>query len=466
VNWGWFLLRIVIGSTILATLFLSQRFWYRAIWRTTANWRAVWLRVAARLSYIALLILMIGSMIDGFRMAHHAHLIPSDNVVDMFAGLWFTSALFAYLAVKLVRGIERLWASMRSAARRNAAPVPSFSASLEKVNASPSATPASAASAELVPDPSRRYFFRTATALAGAAPFLSVMYGFAAERLDYRVRRLEIPTANLPPALDGMNIVQLSDIHLSGYMSRTDVRRAVEMANDLGADLAVVTGDFITGASDPLADCIDEIRQLRVPLGIYGCNGNHEIYARAEDAAEHLFAQSGMKLLRHENVQLAFRGAHFNLLGVDYQRERTPGGHRLQMLPDLAPLVRRDMPNILLSHNPNTFNRAAELGIELSLAGHTHGGQIQVEILDHRLSAARFITDYIAGAYFRPLSMPAANNRALKDANYSAANLAPVSSHAQPPLSVLYVNRGLGTVGAPVRLGVPPEITLITVRRA
>jgi uncharacterized protein len=121
------------------------------------------------------------------------------------------------------------------------------------------------------------------------------------------------------------------------------------------------------------------------------------------------------------------------------------------------------MPNILLSHNPNTFNRAAELGIEVSLAGHTHGGQIQVEILDHRLSPARFITDYIAGAYFRPLSMPAPNIRALKD---STSNEAPSSIHAQPPLSVLYVNRGLGTVGAPVRLGVPPEITLITLRRA
>jgi hypothetical protein len=381
--------------------------------------------------------------------------------------MWLVSALFAYLAVQLVRGIERVWASIRSAARRNCpAPsaLPKSLPSAENANAPVSSTLAPAA--ELLPDPSRRYFFRTATALAGAAPFLSVMYGFAAERLDYRVRRVEIPTANLPPALDGMTIVQLSDIHLSGYMSRTDVRRAVDMANDLGADLAVVTGDFITGASDPLADCIDEIRQLRAPLGIFGCNGNHEIYARAEDAAQRFFAQSGMKLLRHENVQLAFRGAHFNLLGVDYQRERTPSGHRLQMLPDLAPFVRRDMPNILLSHNPNTFNRAAELGIELSLAGHTHGGQIQVEILDHRLSAARFITDYIAGAYFRPLSMPATNNRALKDANYSAGNSAPTATHAQPPLSVLYVNRGLGTVGAPVRLGVPPEITLITLRRA
>jgi len=236
------------------------------------------------------------------------------------------------------------------------------------------------------------------------------------------------------------------------------------MANDLGADLAVVTGDFIPGPSDPLADCIDEIRQLHAPLGVFGCNGNHEIYARAEDAAQSLFAQAGMKLLRHENASIAFRGAKFNLLGVDYQRERSAAGYRMPMLPDIAPLVRRDMPNILLSHNPNTFNRAAELGIELSLAGHTHGGQIQVEILDHRLSPARFITDYIAGAFFRPLSMPAANIRALKDANYSASNLTQASAHAHPPLSVLYVNRGLGTVGAPVRLGVPPEITLITLR--
>jgi predicted MPP superfamily phosphohydrolase len=333
------------------------------------------------------------------------------------------------------------------------------------VTANAPATRATAVAADLVPDPSRRYFFRTASALAGAVPFLSVVYGFAAERLDYRVRRVEIPTANLPPALDGMTIVQLSDIHLSGSTSRTDVRRAVDMANALGADLAVVTGDFITGAADPLADCVDEIRQLRAPLGIFGCNGNHEIYAGAEDAAQELFARAGMKLLRYENVQLAFRGAYFNLLGVDYQRERAHSGQRLEMLPDLAPLVHRDMPNILLSHNPNTFNRAAELGIELSLAGHTHGGQVQVEILDHRFSPARFITDYIAGAYFRPLSMPATNLRALKEANYSSQQ-ALTSSHAQPPLSVLYVNRGLGTVGAAVRLGVPPEITLITLRRA
>jgi predicted MPP superfamily phosphohydrolase len=465
-NWGWFFLRIAILLGVLASLFLSQRFWYRSIWRVTANWGTVWLRVVARVTYIAGLLLIITATAQGFRMGHRGHLIPSDDGITVFAGLWFSSAIFAYLAVKLVRGLDHLWTWARKAVQAHTA-AQARSASLANP-AKPDGAVATQppAALEVVPDPSRRYFFRVATALAGAGPFLGAVYGFATERLNYQIRRVSIPIANLPAALEGLQIVQLSDIHMSGYMTRTDLRRAIDMANDLGAELAVVTGDFITVAADPLADCVAEIRRLSAPLGVWGCNGNHEIYARAEDSAQEFFAQAGMTLLRQQNAQLTFRGAQFNLIGVDYQRERGPNGQRVQMLPYLAPLVRRDMPNILLSHNPNTFNRAAELGIELSLAGHTHGGQIQVEILDHRLSPARFITDYIAGTYYRPMTMPAPNRRALKDVNYSASNDIPVSSHAQPPLSVLYVNRGLGTVGAPVRLGVPPEITLITLRRA
>jgi len=263
-----------------------------------------------------------------------------------------------------------------------------------------------------------------------------------------------------------MQIVQISDIHLSSYMSRTQVRRAVDMANELGADLAVVTGDLITGSGDSIADCIDEIRHLHAPLGIWGCNGNHEVYARAEDEAAYLYAQAGMKLLRQENAQITFKGAPFNLIGIDYQRERTPRSQRQQTLARLQPLVRRDMINILLSHNPTTFNRAAELGVELSLAGHTHGGQILVEILDHRLSPARFITDYIAGLYQRPLFAPAPNERAASNVSATRASSPSLFALSSPPMAHIYVNRGLGTVGAPVRLGVPPEISLIVLRRA
>jgi hypothetical protein len=126
------------------------------------------------------------------------------------------------------------------------------------------------------------------------------------------------------------------------------------------------------------------------------------------------------------------------------------------MLAEIERLIRRDMPNVLLSHNPNSFHRAAELGIELSLAGHTHGGQVKFEIVDHSVSPARLITPFVAGLYHLPI--PARISMS------SLAGAAPAGNGVQK--AALYVNRGLGTLGFPVRIGVPPEITLLTLRRA
>jgi predicted MPP superfamily phosphohydrolase len=430
---------VAIG--FLAVLFLSQRFWYRALWRMTSNWGQMWLRLGVRSLYLIGLILTILTISDGLRQ-DHGRLLPPHSGFTRFIGLWFLSALGGYLCVKSVHAIEWAWHRLHK-------PVP-HEPGKQRTKPAPHI--------DYVRDPSRRTFFRTASMVAGAAPFLGVMYGYADERLRYQVNRVEIPMTNLPPELDGLEIVQISDIHLGSYMSRESVRRVVDMANDVGADLAVVTGDLITGIHDSVRDCVEEIRHLRAPLGVYGCNGNHEIYARAEDLAEHLYQQAGMKMLRKENVVIPYRGAKLNLIGVDYQRERGPSGRKTQMLSNVEPLVRTDMPNILLSHNPNSFNRAAELGIELSLAGHTHGGQVQVEILDVSLSPARFITDYVAGLYHRPLLMP--------DQPKRMGETIKLMPNAPKGLSALYVNRGIGTVGAPVRLGAPPEISHIVLRCA
>jgi len=335
----------LIGLSILTVLFLSQRFWYRALWRVTGHWGRTTLRVGVRLLYLSGWLLIIATLADNLRQ-DHGRLLSNHSPVTTFAGLWFLSALFGYLAIKFVHGIEWLWHRFHKPAPQDTSKLPAHRIDLE----------------DIVPDPSRRTFFRTASVVAGAAPFLGVMYGFAAERLRYELHRVEIPINNLPAALDGLQIVQISDIHLSAYMTRESVRRAVDMANEVGADLAVVTGDLITGMHDSMWECVEEVRQLRAPLGVYGCNGNHEIYARAEDLAERLYRQAGMKLLRRENAIIHYKGAQLNLIGVDYQRERGPSGRKQQMLPNFDPLVRRDMPNILLSHNPNTFNRAAELG--------------------------------------------------------------------------------------------------------
>ncbi len=289
---------------------------------------------------------------------------------------------------------------------------------------------------------SRRTFFRYAAVLAGGFPFLAATYGFAAGRLRYKIERVDVPVANLPPELEGLRIAQLSDIHIGDYMPPHEIARAVDMANSLQPDISFVTGDFVSSVGDPLEVCITELSRLRAPLGVWGCNGNHEIYAGVEDEAEKLFREKGMRLLRATNSLVEHNGGRFNLIGVDYQRDHMVSGERTgPMLAEIEHLVRRDMPNVLLSHNPNSFHRAAELGIELSLAGHTHGGQVKVEIVDHSVSPARLISPFVAGLYRLPMN-----------GNGSRA--------------ALYVNRGLGTFGFPVRIGVPPEITLLTLRRA
>ena len=429
-----FLLGILAIIAGLFLAFLSQRYWFARAWRFAGRIQQPSLRSAMRAALLSLLVL-VALIATSAIVGNWRGTISQGHWWAPFLGLWLSSSVFSYLFIKLIAAADWLWRRARpvlsSATHRGAA----SSTGTETVNHS------------------RRYFFQAAGVLAGAVPFVSATYGFIGERLRFEVREVEIPIANLPPALDGLRITQLSDIHIGSYMPVAQVRRAVGMANELRGDLAVVTGDFVTGRTDPLEDCITELSRLRAPLGVWGCNGNHEIYARAEAEAATLFNRFGMKLLRHENAELTWKGSALNLIGVDYQRERTRDGGRAPMLVGVEPLVRRDIPNILLSHNPNSFPRAAELGIELSLAGHTHGGQVRVEILDHRWSPAQFFTPYVPGLYRRPLL----NSSLLAEAEVAAL------PHAS---SSVYVNRGLGTIGAPVRLGVPPEITLLTLRRA
>jgi predicted MPP superfamily phosphohydrolase len=422
------LARTVFFGTLLALLYFSQRFWFRSVWRLLARVRHPGLRRLLRAAALAAAVLVV-VLVLAWMLGMRGVLFPRSTYALL--GMWLSSALFAWLAVKLVHGLEWTWHRLVALGQRWS-PV------------------------ELA-DPGRRYFFQTAAFLAGATPFVGALYGFAAERLRYRIERVDVPIPELPEALDGFRILQLSDIHIGTYLPAEQLRRAVAMANELEPHLAVVTGDFLTSAADPLEDCIAELAALRAPLGLWGCNGNHEIYARAEDRATALFARVGGRILRQESAELVWRGLPLNLIGVDYQRTRPPLGHWPPMLAGVERLVHPARFNILLSHNPNAFPRAAELGIELTLAGHTHGGQVQVEILDSRISPARFITEFIAGLYQRPL--PSGTSAV------GAAAALP-GEGAPRRLASLYVNRGLGTVGAPVRLGVPPEITLLVLRRA
>ena len=405
-------------------VYAVQRFWFLRAWSAIATFSTPGWRFGLHAGLIALAAALLATVLDP--LLGHAISRFSLGSVNLgksfttFARLWLVASFFGFLAVESVGAIE--WVTNVAARLRPGAVAGGFSSS-------------------------RRTFFQYAAVVAGGFPFLAATYGFAAGRLRYSIERIDVPVANLPPELDGLRIAQLSDIHIGDYMPPPEIARAVDMANALNPDISFVTGDFVSSVGDPLDVCITELSRLRAPLGVWGCNGNHEIYAGVEDDAEQLFREKGMHLLRARSEVIEHNGARFNLIGVDYQRDHMVSGERTgPMLNEIEHLIRRDMPNVLLSHNPNSFHRAAELGIELSLAGHTHGGQVKFEIVDHSVSPARLITPFVAGLYHLPISTSINGNGSQKAA--------------------LYVNRGLGTFGFPVRIGVPPEITLLTLRRA
>jgi len=410
---------------ILALTPLAQAFWFVRAWRVidAVPWpgprtvlQGLWI-VAALVVVAAALDLLLGQLLLRRMFG------PWGRAV---ARLWLIASCLGFLAVTAVGGLA--WLSQAAMALL---PVAQWA----RV------------------EPARHTVFRYAAYLAGGLPFLAAVYGATVGRLRYRVVPVEVPITDLPPSLDGLRIVHLSDLHIGDFMPRATLRRAVDLINAVQPDLAVLTGDLITSARDPLEDGIAELSRLRVPLGVWGCHGNHERWAGVEARTQALLARNGMHVLRQQCVELSWCGGRFNLIGVDDQRERARPGEPSSMLRSMEGLVRPDIPNILLSQNPDTFPGAAALGIQLSLAGHTHGGQIRFALGRRQWSPASFITPFAVGLYRLPFG--------------PAAPTAREETAACPQqCAFLYVNPGLGTLGLPLRLGMPPEITVLTLRAA
>ena len=276
--------------------------------------------------------------------------------------------------------------------------------------------------------PARRRFLGAVRWAILGVPLGAVGYGTFVLRHRLRVREQNIRIAGLPEDLDGLKVAQLTDIHLSPFLSVRELERAVEMANEARPHVTLVTGDLITSGGDPLDDCLRALARLKADAGVYGCMGNHEIYADCEDYVQREGARLGMTFLRRQAALLRFGAANLNLAGVDYQRLNT------HYLRGAERLLAAGAFNVLLSHNPDVFPVAAAKGFPLTIAGHTHGGQVRVEILGVDLNVSRFYTPYVDGLYE-------------KDG------------------SAIFVSRGIGTIALPTRLGAPPEVALIRLRR-
>jgi hypothetical protein len=273
--------------------------------------------------------------------------------------------------------------------------------------------------------PGRRAFFT-----AMAAPAVVIGYGAFVERTRYRVKEVDFPIRDLHRDLEGLRIVQISDLHAGYFLSVTEIARVIDMANELNPALSLFTGDLITQPGDPLDAVVAQVARLRADAGVLGCHGNHEIYAQCEDYATAIAARQGVTFLRSANKQLKWGDATLNVAGVDYQKLRP----RNLYIPRAESLLVPGSTNLLLSHNPDVFPASVDKGFDAMLAGHTHGGQVTVEILQKTMNPARFKTPFVSGLY-------RIDGRSC------------------------YVTNGVGTIGMPVRIGAPPEVVLLTLKR-
>jgi predicted MPP superfamily phosphohydrolase len=389
----------LIFGILMAFFVGSQIYWYvraRTLVKKLAKARtARILLVAGLLAYLAIFALNFG--VFG-RRASPTRLTWYEALISAPFACWVVCSLLGFLLAMLLWPVRRL-------AR--------FTGALES--------------------PARRRFLERGANAVVAAPFVAGAYGLLYGRLNLEITRQRIHLARLPKAFAGFRIAQLSDLHIGPFMTEDQIRRYVQIANDLKPDMFALTGDFVTWDPSTQQAVVHALTGLRAPFGIFGCLGNHEAWSGTEASITRMFQQVGIRILRRERLPVSTQGESFNLIGVDFETRRhmAPGSENFvrTYLDGVENLVAPETANVLMSHNPDTFDRAAALGIDLSLAGHTHGGQVALEFVSPEIAPSRLVTPYVAGWF-------------------------------QKPGGQLYVNRGIGTIGVPIRIGAPPEITV------
>ena len=274
-------------------------------------------------------------------------------------------------------------------------------------------------------------FFAAGGGLAVALGFGSILWGYLVGQRRVEVTRVEIPIRDLPTPLAGLRIVQISDLHIGRQLRAPLIRKLIDRVNEVDADLIVLTGDIFDFDPRFIDEGCRELARLRARLGIFGVLGNHDIYTGAEKVAAGIAQHTKIRLLRDEWVQIPIEGAHLYLVGIDDPGKGwTERDAESPALEALARDVPRDGPSVLLIHRPAFFRQAARLGFPLSLAGHTHGGQISLPPPAHHHNVSRLISRWTRGLF--------------RDGD-----------------AYLYVNRGLGVAGPPVRINCSREIALI-----
>lgn len=247
------------------------------------------------------------------------------------------------------------------------------------------------------------------------------------------ITRLEILLRRLPVDLDGFRIAQLSDLHFRPFTTEAEISGAVSAVNALQPDLVVLTGDFVSmpmfgevgAGAHPIGTCAQLLTNLRAPHGSLAVLGNHDIGTNPMVVAGTL-QEHRIPVLRNRAVPLEHKSAVLWVAGLD------DGEYGLADIPRALAAVPAGMPVVLLAHEPDLADPVSRYPVDLQISGHSHGGQITVPLLGPPYLPR------LGHKYWRGL--------------YRVRNLQ------------LYTNRGIGTIGVPMRFGSPPEVTLFTLR--
>ncbi|RKR84528.1 hypothetical protein BDD43_4770 [Mucilaginibacter gracilis] len=294
--------------------------------------------------------------------------------------------------------------------------------------------------------PQRSAWVSQLTIVVAAIPFFGLLFGLTRGRHHYRVHRETLYFTDLPEAFDGFTLTQLSDIHAGSFTSEKGVNKGIDLANAQNSNLILFTGDLVNDKASEMDAWIPAFSKLTAPFGKYSVLGNHDYgdYIRWE-SPEHqqanlnqlkqVHSQIGFKLLLNEAVRIEKDGASITLIGVENWGKG--GFHKYGDLLKATETVNDDQFKILMSHDPSHWEAKTllhEKRIDLTLAGHTHGMQFGIELFGFKWSPIKYVYKQWAGLYHK-------KNR------------------------YLYVNRGFGFLGLKGRVGIWPEVAVITLRR-
>jgi len=256
--------------------------------------------------------------------------------------------------------------------------------------------------------------------------FAIAFWGVVVRRRWVRTRELDVVIPGLPAAFDGYRVAQLSDLHLGGLTPPRWGEAWARLANAAAPDLVAITGDLVSSGTDFHHEIARVIGRLRATDGVYVSMGNHDYFGDGEPLVT-LLRQNGAVVLRNEGRTVTRQGARLFVAGVD--DTWTKRADLLLTLADRHP----EACTLLLAHDPDLFPLAARHGVSLVLSGHTHGGQVALPFFPKLIGLGRLAHRFHLGLY-------------------------------REGDSSLYVHPGLGTTGPPIRVGVAPEIAILTLR--